>query len=183
MWVISEESAKASLLLWRWGCRDSISSHLSKHRPVERSSNYQFGCVERKRQTLTVFNKECEVGSASCAGSQAVDKLVRSLLHSENPYGNCAVCLHVSAVQDSAGEQELHPAGRTGLRNAHACYQFFSRGAVRCVTYLRSNCNREKKDISLSVPSRINCTGILTDDFKEWGGFLLLPSLVRDATA
>lgn len=100
---------------------------------MERSSNYQFGFAERKRQTLTVqvFNRECEVGSASCAVGQAVDKLVRSLLHSENPYGNCAVCLHVSAVQDSAGEHELHPAGMTGLHNTHACYQFCSGGAVR----------------------------------------------------
>lgn len=126
--------------------------------------------------------RECEVGSASCAVGQAVDKLVRSLLHSENPYGNSVVCLHVSAVQDSAGEHELHPAGRTGLHNTHACCQFCSGGAVRCVTYLRSNCNR-KKDISLSVPSKINCTRILTDDFKEGGCFLLLPSLVCDATA
>lgn len=135
---------------------------------MARSSNCHFGCSKRKRQTLTgkECNREREVGPASCAVGQAVDKLVSSPLHSENPYSNCAMCLHVSAVQDFAREQELHPAGRTGLRNTHACYQFCPRGAVRCVTYLRSNCNR-KKDICLSVPSKINCTHTLTDQSKK----------------
>lgn len=103
------------------------------------------GKVE-KNITVKECNRECEVGSAQCVVGQTLDKLVRSLLHSENPHGNCAVCLHDSTVQDPVGEHELHlPAGRIGLHNTHAGYQFGFGGAVRHIPYLRNICKNRKK--------------------------------------
>lgn len=84
-----------------------------------------------------------------------MDELVRSLLCLENPHGDCGVRLCVSAVQASVGEHELQPTGWIGLHNTHACYNFGSGGAVRCVMYHRSNCKRKKAFPYLSFP-RLN---------------------------
>lgn len=106
--------------------------------------------VERLKKNITVkeCNRECEVGSTQCVVCQTLDKLVRSLLRSEGPYGNCANCRHDSTVQGPVGEHELQLAWRIGLHNTYAGYQLSCGGAVRRVLYLRNICKNGEGKVS-----------------------------------
>lgn len=93
-------------------------------------------------------NRECEVDCGQFVAGQTLDKLVRSLLHLEDPHGNCAVCLG-GTVHGHVGDHKLQPAGRIGLHYTQAGYKFGFGGAVRHVSYLRnickSRCKKKKK--------------------------------------
>lgn len=128
--------------------------------------------MERLNKYITVRegNGECEVDCGQCVVGQTLDKLVRSLLHLEDPHGNCAVCLD-STVHGHVGDHKLQPAGRIGLHYTQAGYKFGFGGAARRVSYLRNicknRCKKKKNTHFLSLFSQISCDQILTHHFEE----------------